>query len=502
MNDIKEECFMKKDVLIIGAGPGGLTAGMLLQNRGYNVTVLEKADRVGGRNARIELGDYRFDTGPTFLMMKFILDEMFNAVGRKTEDYLQTHRLDPMYRLYFPEFELDIRNDLKDMREDVARLFPGEEDGLDKFMQREKKRYDRLLPCLQIPYHTPQSMVSKHFLGAIPIMSIGKSLYGELGNYFKSEKLRLSFTFQSKYLGMSPWDCPAAFTIIPYVEHHEGIYHVMGGLNRISEAMAKVIAEDGGKVMLNSTVKELILEGKKVKGVRMMDGSELFADAVFINSDFAHSMSSLVAPGTLKKYNRSKLKTMGYSCSTFMLYLGVNKKVDLPHHNIRFSPTYKENVSDIFDAKTLHEDTAFYLHNPSALDPSLAPEGKSALYVLVPVANNKSGINWEREKKRYRDQVIKLIMQHIPSLEDLDQHIEEELIITPADWQNHYNVYFGATFNLAHSLDQMLYFRPRNKFEELENCYLVGGGTHPGSGLPTIYESARISVNLLTGLGI
>jgi len=345
-------------------------------------------------------------------------------------------------------------------------------------------------------------MVSKHFLGAIPIMSIGKSLYGELGNYFKSEKLRLSFTFQSKYLGMSPWDCPAAFTIIPFVEHHEGIYHVMGGLNRISEAMAEVIAEDGGKLMLNSTVKELILEGKKVKGVRMMDGSELFADAVFINSDFAHSMSSLVAPGTLKKYNRSKLKTMGYSCSTFMLYLGVNKKVDLPHHNIRFSPTYKENVSDIFDAKTLHEDTAFYLHNPSALDPSLAPEGKSALYILVPVANNKSGINWDREKQRYRDQVIKLIMQHMPSLEDLDQHIEEELIITPADWQNKYNVYFGATFNLAHSLDQMLYFRPRNKFEELENCYLVGGGTHPGSGLPTIYESARISVNLLTGLGI
>jgi len=233
--------------------------------------------------------------------------------------------------------------------------------------------------------------------------------------------------------------------------------------------------------------------------VRLADGRELFGDAVFINADFAHAMSSLLPPATLKKYSRKKLNTLEYSCSTFMLYLGVNKKVDLPHHNIRFSPSYTENISDIFERRVLHEDTAFYLQNASALDESLAPEGKSALYVLVPVANNKSGINWQREKSRYRDQVIKLIAQHMPSLENLEDIIEEELIITPEDWQKQYNIFLGATFNLAHSLDQMLYFRPRNKFEELGNCYLVGGGTHPGSGLPTIYESARISFNLFSG---
>jgi len=492
----------KKEVLIIGAGPGGLTAGMLLQHHGYQVKILEKAERVGGRNARIELGDFKFDTGPTFLMMKFILDEMFAAVGRRTEDYLQTVKLDPMYKLYFPEFNLDIRTDLREMKEDIARLFPGEEKGIDKFIEKETKRYERLLPCLQIPYSEPKSMISKHLLGALPILSVGRSLYGVLGDYFTSEKLRLSFTFQSKYLGMSPWDCPGAFTIIPYVEHREGIYHVMGGLSKISDAMAGVIKEDGGEILLNTEVDKLILDGKTVKGVRLADGQELLADAVFINADFAYAMTHTVNPGTLKKYSRTKLNTMDYSCSTFMLYLGLNKKVDLPHHNIRFSPSYKENVSDIFDRKKLHQDTAFYLQNPSAIDPSLAPEGKSAVYVLVPVANNKSGINWERDKKRYRDQVISLISKHMPGLEDIDGMIEEELIISPQDWQNKYNVYFGATFNLAHSLDQMLYLRPRNKFEELENCYLVGGGTHPGSGLPTIYESARISVNLLTGLEI
>jgi phytoene desaturase len=266
--------------------------------------------------------------------------------------------------------------------------------------------------------------------------------------------------------------------------------------------MAKVFIEDGGELLLNSPVKELILENKTAKGIRLHDGTEYFADAVFFNSDFAYSMSSLVPQNILKKYSLPNLKRKKYSCSTFMLYLGINKKVNLPHHNIFFSDSYKENVDDIFKKKKIHNNTAFYLQNPSALDPSLAPEGKSAIYVLVPVANNSSGINWEKHKTEYRNLIIKLITQRIPELADLETCIEEEKIITPDNWQNDYNVFFGATFNLAHNLTQMLYFRPRNRFEELGNCYLVGGGTHPGSGLPTIYESARISVNLFTGLNI
>jgi len=489
-----------KRVIIVGAGPGGLTAGMLLQHHGYQVTIFEKSDRIGGRNARIDLGDYRFDTGPTFLMMKFVLDEMFNAVGRKTEELLDIKQLEPMYRLYFNDFHLDSRTDLKDMKEDIARLFPGNEAGLDKFMETEAVRYEKMYNCLQSDYGHFSKFFSKQFLAAVPHMAIGKSLFDNLGNYFTDEKLKLSFTFQAKYLGMSPWDCPAAFTIIPYIEHHSAIYHVMGGLNQISEVMAKVIEQDSGEIKLNTSVKQLIISDHTVKGVELSDGSKVFADAVFINSDFAYSMANLVEEGVLKKYSKSKLKQKKYWCSTFMLYLGLNKKVDLPHHNIFFGESYKENVDDIFKRKKLHKDTAFYIQNPSALDPSLAPEGKSALYVLVPVANNKSGIQWDKQKSAYRDHVIDLISQKVPGLEDIRDCIEVEKVICPKDWSDEYNVFYGATFNLAHSLDQMLYFRPRNRFEELENCYLVGGGTHPGSGLPTIYESARISVNLFTGM--
>ncbi len=488
-----------KEVIIIGAGPGGLTAGMLLQHHGYQVKVFEKSDRVGGRNARIDLGSYKFDTGPTFLMMKFVLDEMFQAVGRKTETYLDIKQLEPMYRIYFKDFHIDSKTNVMDMKDDIARLFPGDEVGLKAFEEKESVRYEKMLHCLQDDYNHISKFFSKYFLNALPYMAIGKSLFSNLDHYFKHELLKLCFTFQSKYLGMSPWECPAAFSIIPYVEHKEGIFHVMGGLNKISDAMAKVIEEDGGQVLLNNEVQSLILEGKSVKGVHLKDGSDHYADAVFINSDFAYSMSQYVPDGLLKKYSRKNLKRLKYSCSTFMLYLGINRKIDLPHHNIFFGSAYKENVEDIFTRRKLHDDTAFYIQNPSALDPSLAPEGKSALYVLVPVANNKSGIQWDNKKQSYRDHIVKLIAQKVPGLEDIEACIEEEKVISPKEWEKDYHVYMGATFNLAHSLDQMLYFRPHNKFEVLENCYLVGGGTHPGSGLPTIYESARISFNLFTG---
>jgi phytoene desaturase len=194
----------KKNVIVIGAGPGGLTSAMLLQNKGYNVKLFEKADRVGGRNALIELNDYKFDTGPTFLMMSFVLHEMFQAVGRKTEDYLKLIALEPMYKLHFPKFSLDIKTDLKDMKDDVAKIFPGEEKGLEKFMKVEAVRYERMYNCLKKHYSDFSRFFSEDFLKALPYMAVGKTLFQNLGNYFESEELRLAFTFQSKYLGMSP----------------------------------------------------------------------------------------------------------------------------------------------------------------------------------------------------------------------------------------------------------------------------------------------------------
>lgn len=487
---------MQKHIIIVGAGPGGLTAAMLLAARGFKVTVFEKEPHIGGRNAAILRNGYKFDTGPTFLMMKFILDEVFEEAGRHVDAYLKCVKLDPMYRLQFQDVRLEPTTNREAMLQQLDTHFPGNRAGYDKFMAVEKERFHRMYPCLQKDYASVKQYLSRDMLRALPKLSIGRSLISVLGDYFHQDKLKLCFTFQSKYLGMSAWDCPGAFAILPYVEHAFGIYHVMGGLSEISEAMARVCREFGVSLRLATPVRQLVLEGRAVRGVELAGGERVLADETVLNADFGYAMKHLVPPGVLKKYTPENVDAREYSCSTFMLYLGLDKTYELPHHTIFFAGDYRRNISDIFQAKVLSEDLSFYVRNASITDPALAPPGHSAVYVLVPVPNRTASIDWAKEKATFRDRVV-AAMEQRAGMADLRQHIREEIVFTPQTWQG-MNIQFGATFNLAHSLGQMLYFRPRNKFEDLDNCYLVGGGTHPGSGLPTIYESGRIAANLIS----
>lgn len=488
----------KAKVGIIGAGPGGLACAMILAHRGFDVTVLEREKEVGGRNAPIRMNGYTFDTGPTFLMMKFVLDDIFGLAGKKSTDYLKFKRLEPMYHLTFADgTKFSPTSDKKKMAKEFERAFPGNLEGLKRFYVREKERYEKLLPCLQLDYTHFTEFFAKHFIVAIPHLLTKGSLFQNLGNYFKEDKLRLCFTFQSKYLGMSPWECPGAFTMIPFVEHEFGIYHVMGGLNALALGMAKAVKDCGGKVRTGAEVKQVIVKDGCAKGVLLKGGEKLMFDEVVINADFGYAATNLFPKGILKKYSPENVAKKRFSCSTFMLYLGVGKKYEIPHHSIYFAKDYRSNVEDIFKRTRLSKDTSFYIQNASITDSSLAPKGKSAIYILVPVANNTSKINWAKEKKRFRELVLSTVEKRTP-MKDIRKHIEAEKITTPDDWEKKYKVYAGATFNLAHSLGQMLYFRPHNKFEEIGNCYLVGGGTHPGSGLPTIYESGRITANLIS----
>lgn len=487
-----------KKIVVVGAGPGGLTAAMILARRGFEVHVVEKEARVGGRSAELAFDGFRFDTGPTFLMLKFILDEMFEEAGERSSDWFESVRLDPMYRLVFDDRTVDMTDDHERMKQEIARQFPDSRADVESFLRREGERFEKVFPCLQKDYGSFKEFFNPVFLKAIPYIPLGKSLFQYLGNYFSEEKLRICFTFQAKYLGMSPWECPGFFCILPFVEHRYGVYHVQGGLSEISEAMARVAEKNGARLHLGRTVERIVVEKGRATGVLLEGGEHLSADEVVLNADFAHAMSHLIEPGVLKKYTPEKLQRMRYSCSTFMLYLGVDKIYEeLPHHSIFFAGNYRENIRSIFERRELVDDVSFYIRNSSRIDARVAPEGKSGLYVLVPVPNQTSGIDWSREAKRYRDMILRRIMERTP-LHDLEQHLVAERVLTPLDWEQRSNVFLGATFNLAHTLDQMLYFRPHNRFEEIESLYLVGGGTHPGSGLPTIYESARISANLIS----
>ncbi len=486
----------RRKIGVIGGGPGGLSCAMLLAHRGFDVTILEKEDQVGGRNAALELGDYRFDVGPTFLMMKFILDELFEACGRESHDYLKFKQLEPMYQLSFPDFNLQVSSNKERMIEELNRVFPGNEKGLKHFYSRERGRYERVMRTLYRDYSSFHSLLSLRLLAALPSLFLGGSVYSNLGKYFKEERLRVCFSFQSKYLGMSPWECPAAFTMIPFVEHEFGIYHVLGGLNQISKAMSKVVEEEGGVVLTRTKVRRIASRGKKVTGVQLEDETEIPFDGLVVNADFGYAMTRLVKPNLLSKYSPANIEKKRLSCSTFMLYLGVNKKYHAPHHNIVIAENYRTNLDDIYQGR-LSEESSFYVQNASVTDDTLAPAGKSAIYLLVPVPNNRSKINWSKEKGTFRESLLEAVETRTEMV-GIRDHIEEERIITPDNWEQDFNVYKGATFNLAHNLSQMLYFRPHNRFEELENLYLVGGGTHPGSGLPTIYISGLITAQLVS----
>ncbi|ANE47249.1 phytoene desaturase [Paenibacillus swuensis] len=487
---------MRKRVAIVGAGPGGLASGMLLASAGYQVTVAEKQPHVGGRCSRLTLGDYSFDMGPTFLMMPDLLRELFQSVGRNLDDYITMMPVDPLYRLKFGETEFTPTMNRQETKERIEALFPGNGAGYERFLREEELKFNKVMPLLQQPFTRLSDYLKGNVFAALPKLHLMDTVHSRLSKYFTDERLITAFSFQAKYLGMSPWDCPGTFTILSYLEHAYGLFHPIGGVNRICHAMAEIIKEYGGEVMLDAGVEEIVVRNGKATGIRLENGKTVDADDVVINADFGTAVTQLFAPGVIRKYGTQSLAKKKWSCSTFMMYLGIDGEVDLPHHNIYFAGDYRTNVEDITRTKILSTDPSIYVHNPGRLDSTLAPAGKTALYVLLPTPNLTGPVEWDQVKNKLREQVL-LRLEQEPELRGLSSRIEVEKIITPQQWQDDVHVYKGATFNLAHTLDQMMYLRPHNRFEEVDRCWLVGGGTHPGSGLPTILESAKISSGML-----
>jgi len=486
---------MSRRIIIIGAGPGGLASAMLLAKAGVEVTILEQQPRVGGRTSAIESNGYRFDLGPTFFLYPQILEEIFQSVGRDLQQEVPMTKLDPQYRITFGAGgELNATPDLARMEAEIAKLSPPDAPQFRRFMEYNRRKLEKFAPCLQTPFLGWKSLVSARLLAVLPYLKPWKSLHAELADYFTDPRLQLAFTFQSKYLGMSPFQCPSLFSILSFLEYEHGIWHPTGGCNALTQGMARVAQELGVQIRLNAPVEQILFQGRRAVGVRTAHGEER-ADGVMVNADFGHAMTRLVPNGLRRRWSDEKIARKDFSCSTFMLYLGVDGKFDqLAHHNIYVAKDYRRNLDEIERQHVLSEDPSFYVANPVRTDATMAPPGQSALYVLLPVTHQHPNVDWNRERARYRAVALRQLAKL--GITNLESRIRFERVITPADWESKVNIYRGATFNLSHSFAQMLHLRPQNRFEELDRLYLVGGGTHPGSGLPVIFESARISTRL------
>ena len=488
---------MTRTVNIIGAGPGGLACAMLLARAGTRVRVLERLAFPGGRTSTIATPEgFKFDLGPTFFLYPRVLEEIFAACGRDLRQEVEMVRLDPQYRLVFGAGgELLATPDIGRMEAEVSRLSPSDRGAFTRFMQDNREKFIRFAPFLEQPFDSWRDLASPELLKLLPLLKPWKSLGTELGSYFSDERIRLAFTFQSKYLGMSPFRCPSLFSILSFLEYEHGVFHPIGGCGAVSTAMARIAQEMGVEVRYEEPVEALEFSGRKITAVRTPQG-RYEADATVVNADFARSMTRLVPDTLRRRWSDRKIASRRFSCSTFMLYLGIEGRYDeVAHHNIYLSEDYRENLADIEHRHRLSADPSMYVQNACVTDPTLAPAGMSTLYLLIPVTHRHPNVDWRREGPRYRE--VALDQMERVGIRGVRERIRYEKMLTPDDWQDGYEIYRGATFNLAHDLGQMLHMRPHNRFEDVERMYLVGGGTHPGSGLPVIYSSARITADLL-----
>ena len=489
-----------KKIIVIGAGVAGLSATVRLQKLGYEVTLYEKDRQVGGKMNQIKTAGFTFDLGPTIVMMPEIYREVFEFCGKDPDDYIPMKKVDPMLKLYFNKEEpIEFSNDLIELTKTLENISPEDTQGYFAFLADIYQRYTI----------AKEAFITKSFRGFWDFYN-PKSLwagirlrtfsdaYTSISKFVKDDRLRKSLAFQTLYIGVSPYQGPSLYTIIPMIELFYGVYFIEGGMYTLATSLARLFEELGGKIVYETSVDEILIDNKIAKGIRI-GKEQVMADAIVCGADFPYAMKELIPDERKRgKYTNKKIAKFEYSCSCFLMYLGLDKKYPEEHlHSIYFAEDFKQNVDDLFERGKLPDDPSFYLYRPSLMDDSLAPKGQEGLYVLVPVPELSKYEKWtEQTMQAYRQKIIRLLKEKT-IFKDIDEHIVSETLITPKDFSERFNAYNGATFGLKPTLKQSNYYRPHNKFSAAENLYFCGSSTHPGAGVPIVMQSAKLAVEEL-----
>ena len=477
--------------IVIGGGFGGLAAAVRLRARGYDVTLLEALDSLGGRARVFQRGGFTFDAGPTVITAPYLFDELFALVGRDARDYFELVPVNPFYRILFHEGgSFDFVGDEQGLIEQIERISPRDVDGYRRLAERARAIFDvGYMKLADQPFDRLSAM-----LKVVPSMvrlESFRSVHGLVARYIRDERLRQVFTFEPLLVGGNPFRTTSIYLLIHWLERQWGVYFARGGTGAIVAALARLLDEIGVNVELNAPVEEITVTGGRVTGVVLEGGRRVSADVVVANADPSMVYGRMIAPQHRVRHTNASVDRVKQSMSLFVGYFGVDRTYpDLAHHTIVLGPRYKDLLTDIFDRRVLADDFSLYLHAPTRTDASLAPDGHENFYVLSPVPNNRSGVDWSTRSREYFDRILEELERRV--IPGVRSRIVTRHAMTPDDFEHTLRSADGAAFGPEPVLTQSAWFRYHNRSPDVDGLYFVGAGTHPGAGVPGVLCSAKV----------
>ena len=483
---------MAKKIIVIGSGFGGLASALRMRAKGYEVILVEKHPDLGGRARVFKKDEFIYDGGPTVITAPYLFEELFSLFHKKISDYAKIIPLDLWYRFVFEDGDkFDYSGNDLSMQNEINKFSKSDFSGFKKLVNFTEKIFDKgFIDLSTKPFHDIGFMLKQ--IPALLKLKSYQSVYKLVSSFISNEKLRRVFSMHPLLVGGNPFTTTSIYTLILFLEKKWGIHYAIGGTGSVVKALEKLMLEENIKIFKNSEVTEILTINKKVTGVKINNQTIINCDYVICNSDPPNVYKNL-----LKKENdysflfKQKIKRMDYSMGLFVYYFGSKKQYkDVAHHTIYFGKSYKEHLSKIFDKKILSDDISYYLHRPSATDSSMSPEGHDSFYVLVPVPNNLSKINWKKKGEEFKNLVLdKMDKSVLPGIKD---NVVSDFYLTPDYFEKELSTLHGSGFSIKPKFTQSAYFRFHNQSEAFKNLYFVGAGTHPGAGMPGVLSSAKV----------